>query len=230
MPINYPQPTVALQGISTRVSEYMARSYPIRDVPLNVRPAMVFITAAWILLLGVLGMAPLPELPVNDKALHFFGMGFATFLVYFIIEVPETTSRRIWYIRRAPLILTLTTTFLVGGIMSEFVQSMLPWKTFQTGDILSNLLGSTLFLYLAHLLHQRHRRKSEISSLYQPLSSASYRDAQGREHLFSPSGSSPAQAQKSRPGRQGSNVWDDEDSDGEGRAGAFEIGDEEDMR
>jgi hypothetical protein len=35
---------------------------------------MVFITAAWILLLGVLGMAPLPELPVNDKALHFFGV------------------------------------------------------------------------------------------------------------------------------------------------------------
>jgi hypothetical protein len=113
---------------------------------------------------------------------------------------------------------------------SSFNPADIQWKTFQTGDILSNLLGSTLFLYLAHLLHQRHRRKSEISSLYQPLSSASYRDAQGREHLFSPSGSSPAQAQKSRPGRQSSNVWDDEDSDVEGRAGAFEIGDEEDMR
>lgn len=25
-------------------------------------------------MLGVLGMAPLPELPVNDKALHFFGV------------------------------------------------------------------------------------------------------------------------------------------------------------
>ena len=46
-------------------------------------------TAAWVLLLGVLGMAPLPELPVNDKALHFFGLGFATFLVYFIIQVPQ---------------------------------------------------------------------------------------------------------------------------------------------
>lgn len=25
-------------------------------------------------MLGVLGLAPLPELPLNDKALHFFGV------------------------------------------------------------------------------------------------------------------------------------------------------------
>lgn len=56
-------------------------------------------------------------------------MGFATFLVYFIVEVPESTSRRIWYIRRAPLILTLTTTFFVGGVVSEFVQSFLPVRS-----------------------------------------------------------------------------------------------------
>ena len=35
---------------------------------------MVFVTAAWLILLGILGMAPLPELPVNDKALHFVGV------------------------------------------------------------------------------------------------------------------------------------------------------------
>lgn len=53
-------------------------------------------------MLGVLGLAPLPELPLNDKALHFFGvssafgveltgkqMGFASFLTYFVLEVPE---------------------------------------------------------------------------------------------------------------------------------------------
>lgn len=50
---------------------------------------MVFFTAAWLILLGVLGFAPLPTLPINDKALHFFGLGFATFLIYFILEVPE---------------------------------------------------------------------------------------------------------------------------------------------
>lgn len=35
---------------------------------------MIFVTAAWLILLGILGMAPLPELPVNDKALHFVGV------------------------------------------------------------------------------------------------------------------------------------------------------------
>jgi len=50
---------------------------------------MVFFTAAWLILLGVLGFARLPELPINDKALHFFGIGFATFLLYFVLEVPE---------------------------------------------------------------------------------------------------------------------------------------------
>jgi hypothetical protein len=73
---------------------------------------MLFVTAAWLILLGILGMAPLPELPVNDKALHFLGvslrqergvqsegdeltvqMGFATFLLYFTIEVPECVCR-----------------------------------------------------------------------------------------------------------------------------------------
>lgn len=34
--------------------------------------------------------------------------------------------RRVWYIRRAPLILTLVLAFLFGGIVSEFVQAMLP--------------------------------------------------------------------------------------------------------
>jgi hypothetical protein len=58
----------------------------------------------------MLGMAPLPELPINDKVLHFFGvsygegfergsfkdlmlshiqMGIAVFLLYFVIDVPE---------------------------------------------------------------------------------------------------------------------------------------------
>lgn len=36
--------------------------------------AIVVSLGIWILMLGVLGLAPLPELPLNDKALHFFGV------------------------------------------------------------------------------------------------------------------------------------------------------------
>jgi len=35
-------------------------------------------------------------------------------------------ARRVWYIRRAPLLLTLVTSFFFGGIISELVQSALP--------------------------------------------------------------------------------------------------------
>ncbi|EAL22949.1 hypothetical protein CNBA7170 [Cryptococcus deneoformans B-3501A] len=173
MPTAYPVPTQMLQQLWDRFTAWVMRSYPIRDSPLNIRPAMVFATALWVIMLGILGMAPLPELPVNDKALHFFGMGFATFLIYFVIEAPEGPGRRVWYIRQAPLILTLFLSFF--------------WKTFQSLDILANLIGSSVFLYLAHLAHKRHLRKQEISSLYEPLSAGGvgrYRDAQGREHAF----------------------------------------------
>lgn len=35
---------------------------------------IIFLTGAWLILLGILGMAPLPTIPINDKALHFFGV------------------------------------------------------------------------------------------------------------------------------------------------------------
>ncbi len=60
----------------------------------SLTQAMIAAVAVWTLLLGVLGFAPLPELPLNDKALHFFGMGFAAFLIYFIFEVPECVPAR----------------------------------------------------------------------------------------------------------------------------------------
>ncbi|WVQ70524.1 hypothetical protein IAR50_000043 [Cryptococcus sp. DSM 104548] len=248
MPTAYPVPTKVIQELWDKFTTWIMRSYPIRDYPLNLRPAMVFATAAWIILLGILGMAPLPELPVNDKALHFSGLGFATFLLYFVIDVPEGPGRRVWYIRRAPLIVVGVLAFFIGGIVSEFVQATLPWKSFQPLDILSNLLGSSLFLYLAHLAHLRHLKKQEILSLYQPLSAGGagrYRDAQGREHRFEGAASSPVQ-DTARPGGRGSQgvIWDEESEtgsraseEGEGDRGAgygraglpvFKIDDEDD--
>ena len=47
---------------------------------------MVFVTAGWLVLLGVLGMAPIPSLPVNDKALHFFGVSLCA------LQIPASDS------------------------------------------------------------------------------------------------------------------------------------------
>ncbi|WWC98737.1 hypothetical protein V866_005630 [Kwoniella sp. B9012] len=246
MPASYPVPTQMVQQLWGTFVAFLMRSYPMKDVPLNIRPGMIFATAIWIIILGILGMAPLPTLPVNDKALHFFGLGFATFLLYFVLEVPDGPGKRIWYIRRAPILFTLITAFLVGGVISEFIQSLLPWKEFQFGDIIANLLGSTLFLYLAHLAYQRNQRKLELSSLYQPLTeqnSSTYRDAQGRRHQFNvPSATDADEDQPPREvysggvnrQRQGSNVWDDESDldrssqDTARGGGMFQLGEEDD--
>lgn len=201
-------------------------------------------------------------------------MGFATFLVHFIIEVPEYVhsyflngckiiwpkltnrgpARRVWYIRKAPLILTLVMSFFFGSIISEFIQGMLPvsllieWKRelmssgrhsngviswyvpfirkTQPADNQANLTGSTLFLYLAHLLSSRQRRRNELSSVYQPLDSSTYRDARGREHAFGDA-QPPREAHR---GRAGSNAWDEGSEAGDERregVSAFQIGDDE---
>ena len=42
---------------------------------------IIFLTATWLIILGILGMAPLPTIPINDKALHFFGVSF-TFIAH----------------------------------------------------------------------------------------------------------------------------------------------------
>nr|XP_019008053.1 uncharacterized protein I206_07221 [Kwoniella pini CBS 10737]OCF46834.1 hypothetical protein I206_07221 [Kwoniella pini CBS 10737] len=226
MPTSYPVPTQMVQQVWGKFVNWLMRSYPLKDYPLNIRPGIIFATAIWIIILGILGMAPLPELPLNDKALHFFGLGFATFLLYFIIEVPEGVGRRIWYIRRAPLLFTLFTAFFIGGIISEFIQSLLP----------ANLLGSILFLYLANLINKRNILKLELLNLYQPLNNenvSSYRDSQGRIHQFnlnsdnnnqieSTTSSNQNQNQNQNQelnssinnrNRQVSEIWDDEDSD-----------------
>jgi hypothetical protein len=111
----------------------------------------------------------------------------------------------------------------------------LQWKTFQWGDIVANLFGSSLFLYAAHLLHLRSRKRQELSSLYQPLSaqnSATYRDAQGRQHAFNGGQPTPEQLRNGRHARSGSNVWEADSEAGnsgdERNHTIFGLGDEDD--
>ncbi|KAI0049946.1 hypothetical protein FA95DRAFT_1514910 [Auriscalpium vulgare] len=143
---------------------------PKYDLPLRFRPWFVLITALIMVALGLLGLTNLAHaFPLNDKLLHFICLGIATGVFYFIFDVEED-ARRIWFWRRAPLMLTGVVCFLFGGIVSEIVQSLLPYKTFQFGDIVANLLGSTIGLYTAYHLERYYRHRREISRLYRPLS------------------------------------------------------------
>jgi len=85
----------------------------------------------------------------------------------------EEEYRRIWFWRHCPLMFTVFVCIFLGGIVSEYVQSLLPYKTFQFGDIVANILGSGIGLYIAYHLERYYRRRREISRLYRPLSASS---------------------------------------------------------
>ena len=85
-------------------------------------------------------------------------------------------------------------------------------------NIQANLTGSTLFLYFAHLLSSRQQLRSELSSVYQPLDSSTYRDARGREHAFDDA-QPPRETYR---GRAGSNAWDEGSETGDEPRSTFQ--------
>lgn len=114
--------------------------------------------------------------------------------------------------------------------MSEFVQSLLPYKEFQTGDVAANLLGSTLGLYIAYYLERYYRHRREISRLYRPLDdtapSDDEDDVEGTQllptHYLPSTSRSPkdSRAKKTDVGRiHLGDVWDE-------REELFDIGDD----
>ncbi|KIK67155.1 hypothetical protein GYMLUDRAFT_92990 [Collybiopsis luxurians FD-317 M1] len=157
-----------------RISRSVMKSNKIRlpnhyDLPIRLRPWFIGFTILVMLILAFLGFTDSSHsLPFNDKVLHFTCFLIATTVFYFIFDVEEE-YRRIWFWRHSGLILTGFICFFCGGILSEFVQSMLPYKIFDTGDIVANLLGSSIGLYAAYHLERYYRNRREIARLYQPL-------------------------------------------------------------
>ncbi|SPC62510.1 uncharacterized protein UHOD_04310 [Ustilago sp. UG-2017b] len=146
-------------------------------LPLRIRPFILLLTIFVLILLGLLGFHPSASLllSINDKLLHFVCFFLATALFYLIWDVDEPArSSYLW--RNASLILTLITCFVVGGVGSEIVQGMLPYKVFQLGDIVANLLGAGGGLFFAWHGEKRWRARRELERLYAPLDSEEYGD------------------------------------------------------
>jgi len=159
-------------------------------------------------------------------------MALATAVFYWIFDVDED-ARRIWFWRHSGLMATAFLCFIIGGVVSEFIQSLLPYKTFDFGDVVANLLGSGLGLFISFYAERYYRRRREISRLYKPL----YDDVSDPEDeetglmnstLFSPP-RTPATLPPGKPQATSSagaplrfkNVWDD-------RMDVFGVGEDED--
>lgn len=118
------------------------------------------------------------------------------------------------------------------------MQSTLPYKTFQWGDVLvsaapwpclsrarksltdgvatsfdsniqANLLGSSLGLYISRTLAQRRRHRRELATLYQPLDDLDLSDEEEMDE--SPEMLESPQDRRTRA--KENNVWDDAESE-----------------
>ncbi|KII92791.1 hypothetical protein PLICRDRAFT_37584 [Plicaturopsis crispa FD-325 SS-3] len=220
-------PTKTLRRHLRRVSKQIMKSHPVRipryDLPVRIRPAFMVFTAVIMLILAFLGFSR-REFPVNDKLLHFFCLAIATGVFYFIFDVDED-ARRVWFWRHAGLIFTAVVCFFFGGLVSEFVQSLLPYKEFQFGDVVANLMGSAIGLYISYHLEKYYRHRREISRLYRPITadpdSDSEEDAATQllpTHRELPQ---PSKHKKTPSGGALDDVWDE-------REELFAVGDEDD--
>ncbi|KAJ7449873.1 hypothetical protein FB451DRAFT_1286834 [Mycena latifolia] len=173
-----------IKSFKTVMKSYRVRIPKYEHLPIRLRPWFLLFTTLVMLVLAFLGFTNFSRaLPLNDKALHFLCFGIATGVFYFIFDVDED-ARRIWFWRHSALIFTGFVCFFCGGILSEFVQSMLPYKEFQFGDVVANLLGSSVGLFASYHMERYYRKRREIARLYQPLDSGSMSDLEDENDEF----------------------------------------------
>ncbi|KAF5380462.1 hypothetical protein D9615_004627 [Tricholomella constricta] len=145
---------------------------PKYDMPIRLRLWFLVFTCIVMVALAFLGFTNFSRsLPMNDKLLHFLCFCLATVVFYFIFDVEED-ARRIWFWRHSGLIFTAFVCFFCGGILSEFVQSLLPYKEFEAADVVANLLGSSVGLFAAYHLERHYRHRREIARLYRPINTS----------------------------------------------------------
>ncbi|KAI5479521.1 VanZ-like domain protein [Pseudohyphozyma bogoriensis] len=219
------------------VKRVLLKRIRLTGLPLRVRPAFILLTFLSLLILSALGFHPTlaqkisPPVPFSDKLLHFVCFFFASAEFYAIWSVDSDV--RTWYWRW----FNECVSFVTCMLSSEFVQSLLPYKTFQWGDVLANILGTTLGISLARTLTIRNRRREELARIYQPLdvtfveedSDSDSEDtvARRRTAQMEEGSLSTTEEQLVDSGRKGmrmeENVWDDRDD-------VFSLGEEEEDR
>ncbi|KAG0234231.1 hypothetical protein BGW41_001200 [Actinomortierella wolfii] len=124
--------------------------------------------------LACLGLLPAEAIPFqallpNDKMLHFGGFFILAILVFFA-----------WELDRVLHIVALTA-LPVGAlaIVSEIVQPILsPTRTFDSDDIVANVIGTTLGTLVALFVEYVRRKRLPISLL--PLTMQQIDDRQSR--------------------------------------------------
>lgn len=193
------------------LARWSLRSFRLAHLPLRIRPALVLGTFLALLVLSLLGFHPTlashltpAAVPWSDKLLHFICFGIATALFY-SCWVVEEHARRVTFWRYWNELVSLIGFTLVGGIGSEFVQALLPYKSFQIGDVVANLLGSGLAVLVMHHYSREARRAAELRRLYVHLDQISPEDDDDEDYDEEDSGDSLGDDDRNRDRRRRGN-------------------------
>ncbi|CAO0789427.1 unnamed protein product [Mucor circinelloides] len=104
----------------------------------------------FLVLMGILGFAPIHlHEQFNDKVLHFSIFFILAVFLYFL-----------WNLSVKRNLILATSILLVLAVGSEFIQGLLPYRTFDGYDILANLVGGTTGIAISSLIDcliDRHR-------------------------------------------------------------------------
>ncbi|SCZ97954.1 BZ3500_MvSof-1268-A1-R1_Chr3-3g06480 [Microbotryum saponariae] len=153
---------------SSDLTRLIWKSYSIDPrLPVRVRPMMALLTASSLLVLAALGFHPTlaskitPPVPFSDKLLHFVCFTAASAQFYAIWNVDQAV-RTYWHWKHWNELVSILVCGIWGSIGSEFVQSLLPYKT-------ANILGTTLGITLSRSWTRHRERAQQLRRLYQPL-------------------------------------------------------------
>ncbi|SGY82190.1 BQ5605_C009g05551 [Microbotryum silenes-dioicae] len=160
---------------SSDLTRLIWKSYSIEPrFPVRIRPMMALLTASSLLVLAALGFHPTlaskisPPVPFSDKLLHFVCLTAASAQFYAIWNVDQAV-RTSWHWKHWNELVSILVCGIWGSIGSEFVQSLLPYKTFQWGDVVANILGTTLGITLSRSWTRHREKAQQLRRLYQPL-------------------------------------------------------------
>lgn len=129
-----------------------------RNLP-PIRKPFLYATLGLLPVLAILGFTPL-ALPINDKVLHFIAFALITITFFFSFDAGDWS----WNARATAIICGC-----FGAVGSEFVQGLLPYKQFDSFDIIANIAGHILALSGSILVEIWLSRRSE-RAMYKSLS------------------------------------------------------------
>lgn len=100
----------------------------------------------WLLIVLILSIIPVPETDVGpkdlDKVVHFVIYGITALLFWRFLHNMEGCG----------MIGLISVAFAsLYGILIEIIQSLLPYRSFSVGDIVSNTLGAIAFVILSSI-------------------------------------------------------------------------------